>query len=352
MQASVALPRGASVHPARRPAAARAGSATWAAPATCGELVQGFGRGRWLQIAAPVDLYRAARAEVVSPAHAEAGASRRHAKVKRGLEVLLRERPGRALRVMLGGDELPRASGFGSSTADLGAALRAGVDALGLRGSDDAVVSTALQVEPTGGSLLPGLVLFDHRRGTIREPLGPPPALNILCFRVPGAVDTVAFNRGLPTRLPEHVLKVWRDAFRLCAEGIAHGDPGKIGAAATASAAAALRLGCSPAPPGLEVCARETTALGILRAHSGTVWGLLYPKDETPVPGEVSEILNRGGPVTVPVLPARSSAMVASLRLIGGGCRVAPPSDMRLSSQIDARGPPEVRSETDAAPPL
>ncbi len=349
VQAGVAC---VSVPPARRPAGAGAGSATWAAPATCGELVQGFGRGRWLQIAAPVDLYRTARAEVVPPARAEAGASPRYAKVKRGLEVLLRGRPGRALRVRLGGDEVPRGAGFGSSTADLGAGLRAGVDALGLRGSGEAVVRAALEVEPTSGSLLSGLVLFDHRGGTIQEPLGPPPALNILGIRLPGAVDTVAFNRRLPTRLPEHALSAWRDAFRLCAEGIAHGDPGKIGAAATASAAEAHCLGCPPAPPGLEACARETTALGILRAHSGTVWGLLYPEDETPAPEEVSDILNHGGGVVVPVLPARSPATVVSLRLIGGGCRVAPPSDVRLSSQIDARGPPEVRSEADAAPPL
>ena len=307
--------RSAAAPPARRPVGASARSATWATPATCGELVQGFGRGRWLQIAAPVDLYRTARAEVVPLARSDAGASRRYAKVKRGLEILLRDRPDCAVRVTLGGDEIPRGSGFGSSTADLGAALRAGMDALGLRGSGEAVVRAALQVEPTSGSLLPGLVLFDHRGGTIREPLGPPPALNILCIRLPGVVDTVTFNRGLPTRLPEHALRAWRDAFRLCADGIAHGDPGKIGAAATASAAAAHHLGCPPAPPGLEACARATTALGILRAHSGTVWGLLYPEEETPTPEEVSDILNHGVAVTVPVLPARSSATVASVQL-------------------------------------
>ncbi|MDE0081703.1 MAG: hypothetical protein OXT72_03530 [Gammaproteobacteria bacterium] len=92
------------------------------APATCGELVQGFGRGRWLQIAAPVDVYRTARAEVVASGRAEGAASRRYTKVRRGLKVLLKRRPGRALRVMLGGDEIPRGAGFGSSTADLGAA--------------------------------------------------------------------------------------------------------------------------------------------------------------------------------------------------------------------------------------
>ena len=322
------------------------------APATCGELVQGFGRGRWLQIAAPVDVYRTARAEVVASGRAEGAASRRYTKVRRGLKVLLKRRPGRALRVMLGGDEIPRGAGFASRTAAGGAALRAAAAALGLDGPDEAVVGTALEVEPTSGSLLPGLVLFDHRGGTIREPLGPPPAVKILCIRRPGAVDTVTFNRDLPTRLPEHALRAWRDAFRLCAEGIADGDPGKIGAAATASAEAARHLGCPPAPPGLAACARETSALGILRAHSGTVWGLLYPEDGAPAPEAVADILSGSGASCVPVLPARSHATVAALRLVGGGCRVAPPAKMRLSSRIDARGPPEVRSEADAAPPL
>ena len=234
------------------------------APATCGELVQGFGRGRWLQIAAPVDLYRTARATVVPSGRAgraEGAASRRYAKVQRGLEVLLQRRPGRALRVALGGDEVPRGAGFGSSTADLGAALRAAAAALGLDGPGEAVVGTALEVEPTSGALLPGLVLFDHRGGTIREPLGPPPALNILCIRLPGVVDTVTFNRDLPTRLPAHAVKAWRLAFRLCAEGIADADAGKIGAAATASAEAARHLGCPPAPPGLAgVCPGDVRA--------------------------------------------------------------------------------------------
>ena len=326
--------------------------AVWAAPASCGELVQGFHRGRWLQIAAPVDLYRAARAEVVPFERAGPGASGRYAKVHRGLGILLSGLPGRALRATLGGDEIPRGVGFGSSTADLGAPLRAGADALELREPQDAVLRAALQVEPTSGSLLPGLVLFDHREGTIREPLGPPPRLNILCIRLPGEVDTIAFNRRLPARLPEHALRAWDGAFRLCAEGIALGDLRKIGAASTASAEAARHLGCPPVPPGLATCARETRSVGVVRAHSGTVWGLLYPASETPAPEEAADRLSHTGVAAVPALPTRSRAPVALLRLVGGGCRVAPPSEMPLSCGVDARGPPEVRSEADAAPPL
>ncbi len=326
--------------------------AVWAAPATCGELVQGFHRGRWLQIAAPVELYRTARAEVVPLDEADPGASGRYAKVQLGLGMLLRGLPGRALRATLGGDEIPRGVGFGSSSADLGAALSAGADALHLPEAHEAAVRAALEVEPTSGSLLPGLLLFDHREGTIREPLGSPPSLNILCIRQAGEVDTVAFNRRLPARLPQHALRAWDDAFRLCAEGIARGDLRKIGAASTASAEAALHLGCPPAPPGLALCARETRSIGVVRAHSGTVCGLLYPVTETPPPEKVADMLSHAGVVTVPPLPARSPAMVTALRLVGGGCRVAPRMEMPLSCCVDARGPPEVRSEADAAPPL
>ena len=327
-------------------------SAIWTVPATCGEFVQGFHRGRWLQIAAPVDLYRTAFAEIVPFERADPGAFGQYTKVRRGLGFLLHERPGCSLRVTLGGDDIPRGPGFGSSTADMGAALCAAADALGLPEPCEAAVDTALRVEPTNGSLLPGLVLFDHRAGTIREALGPPPPLKILCIRLPGAVDTVAFNRRLPARLPEHALTAWDGAFRLCADGIARGDLRKIGVAATASAETARHLGSPPAPPGLAACVRETTSVGFLRAHSGTVWGLLYPATETPEPEEVVDILGHAGVVAVPPLPESSPATVSVLRPVEGGCRVVPPMQMPLSCCVDARGPPEVRSEADAAPPL
>lgn len=302
----------------------------WTAPAAFGELVQGFHRGRWLQIAAPVDLYRRARAEV-GPVHPPTR-SPRYSKVQRGLRILLRPRPHLSVRVSLGGDPVPRAVGFGSSTADLGAALCATAHALKLAGPRDAVVEAALEVEPTGGALLPGLALFDHRRGTIREPLGPPPPLVLLGIRLGGSVDTLEFNRRLPARLPEEALRGWKRAFQLCAEGIARGDAEQIGAASSQSAELSRHLGCLPAPPGLARCARETGAAGIVRAHSGTLWGLLYPESRAPEPGEVACMLSEMKVRSVPVLPP-SSSLVTCLSLEGGGMRRASPG---LPFEIDA----------------
>ena len=42
------------------------------------------------------------------------------------------------------------------------------------------IARLALAIEPTDGSLFPGVVVFDHRRGAVYEPLGPAPALDIV----------------------------------------------------------------------------------------------------------------------------------------------------------------------------
>ena len=303
--------------------AGRQATNVWTAPASFGELVQGFHRRRWLQIAAPVDLYRFARAEA-APAPPPT-TCRRYAKVQRGLRILLRGQPHLGVRVLLGGDAVPRGVGFGSSSADLGAALRAAAHALELARPSEAVVEAALEVEPTGGALLPGLTLFDHQRGTIRESLGPPPPLTLLGIRLPGSVDTVDFNRRLPERLPEEALRGWERAFRLCAEGIERGDAEQIGAASSESAELSHHLGCLPPPPGLARCARETAAAGIVRAHSGTLWGLLYAEGEAPEVGEVAQVLSDMKVGSVAVLPASSPALVTSLSLGSGGMRRASP---------------------------
>ncbi len=314
--------------------------ASWCAPATCGELVQGFVRGRWLQIAAPIDRTRSAWARVwdaetpsavtcaepipTPPASMpDPGGRGEFGKVRRGLELLLSRTEGAAVSVGLGGDVLPRGVGFGSSTADLGAALAAAAAALGVPDAPSLAVDLALAVEPTNGSLLPGLALFDHREGHVREPLGPPPDIEIVCVRLPGRVDTVAFNRSLPERLSAEALDGWSDAFGSCMAGIERGDLERIGAAATASSLLARHLGCPPVPNVLLRAARETRALGVGRAHSGTVFALLYPCGLRP---ELDEVADRlwGVERAAPPGTGRASSWAPWLdayRLVGGGVR-------------------------------
>ena len=39
-----------------------------------------------------------------------------------------------------------------------------------------------LGVEPTDGVMVPGLAMFDHREGRIKDSLGPPPPMEIVAI--------------------------------------------------------------------------------------------------------------------------------------------------------------------------
>ena len=82
---------------------------------------------------------------------------------------------------------IPRARGLGSSSADLSAAIAATALALGEELSPYVIAQIALSIEPTGGVMMPGLALFDHRAGMVRETIGPPPPMEIVALDFGGS---------------------------------------------------------------------------------------------------------------------------------------------------------------------
>ncbi len=337
----------------------------WSVPASAGEFVQGVWKGRWLQVAAPINRVRWSEVaqrgpfERPSSAHAPALGDRGwHAvspsahgvhpswrKVKAGLARVAEGWTGPVPAMAVGGDRLHRGAGMGSSTADLAAASAALAAALGAESPEDVAIETCLSVEPTNGTVLPGLVLFDHRRGAVREPLGPHPSLDLVICRPPGAVDTQRFNRRLPRRLPAVAVEGWRRAFELCATAIRLGDLEGLARAARSSAELARHLGAPPAPPPIVRAAEATSALGWLRAHSGTVWSLMYPPGERPDPAAIRGIWQLAGrPVEVMAATLHATGIVSSPVLPS-------PWDV-IMLPPEERGRTEDRSNAGAAPPL
>jgi L-threonine kinase len=66
-----------------------------------------------------------------------------------------------------------------------------------------------------------------------------------------------------------------REAFALLRQGLQQGDVEAIGAAATLSATAHQTILCNPWLTPVLGLARDVKALGVCRAHSGTLLGLL-----------------------------------------------------------------------------
>jgi L-threonine kinase len=250
-----------------------------ALPGTCGELVQGTLDGEPCLISCPIDSYSIAEVCFqpwggwTVPEHAP----KTRAALQAGLAYLGRTASSGSVRLQT---ELPCGRGYGSSTADIGATLYALGQAAGQGLVPSEVARLAVHVEPTDSSLFPGLALWDHRYGHVYEDLGAPPALIVVVLDPGGVVDTLAFNqldhRGVLSRLaPQH-----REAFVLVREGLRQGNLEAIGAAATLSARAHQAMLTNPLLEPTLSLARDVSALGVCRAHSGTLLGLLLdPKD-------------------------------------------------------------------------
>jgi L-threonine kinase len=200
--------------------------------------------------------------------------------------------------------QLPRSRGYGSSTADIGATLYALGLAAGHGLTPAEVARLALQVEPSDSSLFPGLALWDHRHGQRYEDLGASPPLTVLVLDPGGAVDTLAFNQLDHGQMLRRLASQHREAFALLRQGLQQGDVAAIGAAATLSATAHQAILFNPWLTPVLGLARDVKALGVCRAHSGTILGLLLDPRCTDVSGIVALTARRFAPaLTVFTLP-------------------------------------------------
>jgi L-threonine kinase len=250
------------------------GMARVALPATCGELVQGTLDGVPCLVSCPIGRYGVAEVRLRSGPgwDVPSDAPKSAAALRAGLVHLGQPEQGGQLRLT---SDLPRSRGYGSSTADVGATIYALGQALGQPLAAAEVARLAVGVEPSDSTLFPGLALFDHRDGSFYQELGPAPPLVVMVLDPGGEVDTLAFNRldhraALGRLASQHL-----EAFTLLREGLKRGDWPALGQAATLSARAHQAILPDPLlEPGLAL-ARALGALGICRAHSGTLLGLL-----------------------------------------------------------------------------
>lgn len=170
---------------------------------------------------------------------------------------------------------IPRSKGFGSSSADLSAAIAATGLALGIELTPIQIGQLALQVEPTDGVMFPGIALFDHRDGALVEQLGAPPPVEIVALDFGGEVDTLAFNRVDRGDQWKAINQETDAALTLVREGLGRGDPWALGRGATKSAIAAQQILFKPRLPDVIGFAEAVGAVGVNVAHSGTAMGVL-----------------------------------------------------------------------------
>jgi L-threonine kinase len=146
----------------------------------------------------------------------------------------------------------------------------------------------------------------------VYEDLGAPPALTVVVLDPGGEVDTLAFNRLDHRQALRHLASQHREAFALLREGLQHGNLEAIGTAATLSATAHQTILCNPWLPPALALARDVQALGVCRAHSGTLLGLLLDPRQADVARITALAAQRLAPAVT----------VLSLPLVSGGPRL------------------------------
>jgi L-threonine kinase len=263
-----------------------------ALPTTCGELVQGTLDGIQCLVSCPIDRYSVAQVQLrpggswdIPQDVPKAGAA-----LRAGLGYLGGEGWGGRLTLS---NYVPRGRGYGSSTADIGAALYALAQTLERPLAPEQAACLAVQVEPSDSTLFPGLALFDHRGARINEPLGPVPPLGVMVIDPGGEVDTLAFNRIDHRQTLRRLADRHQEAFDLLRRGLKAGDWAAVGQAATLSARFHQAILPNPLLELVMALARDVGALGLCRAHSGTLLGVLLVPGQTDVASVAAYVTRR-----------------------------------------------------------
>lgn len=287
-----------------------------AVPATCGELVQGTLDGIPCLVSCPIDVYSVAMVRLDQRAYWHVPAER--AKSVAALQAGLRHlgwSGGGALHLV---SPLPVGRGYGTSTADLGATLYALGNACGHAFTPPEVARLAVSIEPSDSTLFPGLTLFAHRGGEFYETLADAPPLWVLVLDPGGEVDTVAFNRCDHRAVLRRLAREHRRAFDMVRRSLKEGEWEMLGEAASLSSRLHQAILPNPWLDDVLRLAKSVRALGVCRAHSGTLLGLLLDAERTDVAAVTGYVARR--------FP---SLAVHARHLVGGG--VTDPRDLTMA---------------------
>jgi L-threonine kinase len=253
--------------------AAAPGIGAGSCPLVLGECVQGrIGDGPHFLITSPVSLLSLAEfiadtsmgRVVVEPAH--------YVKSLAGVLQYLGEE-ALPLSGMLRVHSGARTSlGFGTSTADIAASLRAAAAAWRRRISPSRISRIASRIEPSDGSMYSGSVAYAHREGRLLERFGLLPRFRAVAVICDDGVDTVEFDRHrVHFRYSDHDQKKLRMAWDMVREAERSGSVQLLAEAGTISAGINQELLPKSLFDEFQRDAGPLGAEGLFVAHSGSL---------------------------------------------------------------------------------
>lgn len=188
--------------------------------------------------------------------------------------------------------DIPPGWGFGSSTSDVTATLRAVFAALRMDVGPCVIARLAVQAETACDSTMfnHSAVLFAHREGEVLEDLGGQlPEYEVLGFNTDPSgtgIDTLEFS---PARYSPKELNTFCDLIELLRRSVQTQDLHLLGHVATTCARINQSYLPKPQFERIEAVMNRVGAAGIQVAHSGTVVGMLFDPNDVATPGRVTQ---------------------------------------------------------------
>ncbi|SCI43021.1 MULTISPECIES: GHMP family kinase ATP-binding protein [unclassified Romboutsia] len=248
-------------------------------PASCGEFVQGFMNEEEYLCSYAIDLYSTVIIEekiediIIGPQKSRKAIEL----VFKHFNLPIRESKKISLNI---NSEIPTGKGMASSTADIGATIKATLSLIDKHMTSEEISKLAAKIEPTDSIFIEEANIFNPLSGELIKYLGNIKNSKVLILEPDKAINTRKIRKTpnyMETKLKNKDLI--KEAFYLLEEGIRKNDLDLVGKACTISSLANENIHQKLGLNKIIEISNQYGAYGVNIAHSGTVVGILLDKN-------------------------------------------------------------------------
>ena len=247
-------------------------------PASCGEFVQGFVNKEEYLSSYAIDLYSTAVVEeklediILGPRKSRKAIEM----VFENFNIPIQESKNISLNI---NSQIPTGKGMASSTADIGATIRATLSLIEKEMTSEEISKLAARIEATDSIFIEDVNIFNPLSGEVIKYLG-----KVLILEPNRTLNTKRIRSKpnyMETKLKNQILI--NEAFYLLEDGIRKNDLNLVGKACTISSLANENIHKKVGLNEIIEISKNYGAYGVNVAHSGTVMGILLDQtmDET-----------------------------------------------------------------------
>ena len=248
-------------------------------PASCGEFVQGVLDNEEYLSSYAINLFSVATLEEGKEViHTGPRKSRRAMElVFEKFNIPVEESKKISLNI---NSQIPVGKGMASSTADIGATIKATLSMLGKSLTGEEISKLAVKIEATDSLLLNRHSIFNPLTADIKKYMGGIDNAKVVILEPDDILDTKSIRMTPNYRMYKMQNKeIIKESFSLLDEGLARNDLSLVGKACTYSSLANENIHKKPFLKEIIEVSNKFECYGVNIAHSGTVIGILMDKE-------------------------------------------------------------------------